>query len=78
MDNPLSVSQYCPRLEKTAGRSVTYPWGRRMKFDEFRQLLRTADASLLTVEDRLALIDLLCRCFDHQSLQSPAAEGTTA
>lgn len=49
-----------------------------MEFDEFRHHLRTVDVSLLTVEDRLALIDLLCRCFDHQSLQSPAADGATA
>ena len=49
-----------------------------MEFDEFRHHLRTVDASLMTAEDRLALIDLLRRCFDHQSLQSPAADGATA
>lgn len=46
-----------------------------MDIDLFRQQLRDVDPSMLSVDDRLALIDLLRRCFVHHALHSSAVDG---
>lgn len=45
-----------------------------MDVDLFRQQLRSIDPALLSVEDKLALIDLLNRCFAKGVQQSAAMD----
>lgn len=49
-----------------------------MHVDQFRHHLRNVDPALLTVDDRLALIDLLNRCFAHHAGQSDPVDGPAA